>query len=281
MERLQAAIEKAQSDKLGRGRSPLRAGSSQEVEGRWQQLPELRLDHKAMQRNRIYAAEANQAAIAFDMLRTRTLRHMQQNGWTRLAITSPTPACGKSTLALNLAFAMARQPNTRTVQIEVDLRQPSQRRLLGANAGGQRALPDTGHKTLEPLFDGSKPFGEIAHRYGKGLALATNSHGIHNASDLLLGSEVGNVLQKVEEDYQPDIMIFDLPPMMVNDDTMAFQKHVDCVLLIAAAEQTSVAEIDHCERELASQTNVLGVVVNKCKLLPANSRYAYNYAYGS
>ena len=34
---------------------------------------------------------------------------MRQNGWKRLAITSPGPACGKTMITVNLAFSLARQ----------------------------------------------------------------------------------------------------------------------------------------------------------------------------
>ena len=70
-------------------------------------------------------------------------------------------------------------------------------------------------------------------------------------------------------------MLFDLPPMLVSDDTMAFVGHVDAVLLIAAAEATTIKEVDSCERELASQTNVMGVVLNKCRYM--GPEYGYSY----
>ena len=56
-----------------------------------------------------------------------------------------------------------------------------------------------------------------------------------------------------------------MPPMLMSDDAMAFLPHVDCVLLVAAAEKSRLDEVDKCEQELAEQTNVLGVVLNKCR----------------
>ena len=71
-------------------------------------------------------------------------------------------------------------------------------------------------------------------------------------------------------------MIFDMPPLLVGDDALAFIGHVDCVLLVAAAETTTIKEIDTCERELAAHTNVLGVVLNKCRY--PDRHYGYSYA---
>ena len=49
---------------------------------------------------------------------------MSMQGWKRLAVTSPGPGCGKSTVTMNLAFALARQPDIRTLVIDLDLRRP-------------------------------------------------------------------------------------------------------------------------------------------------------------
>jgi Mrp family chromosome partitioning ATPase len=71
------------------------------------------------------------------------------------------------------------------------------------------------------------------------------------------------------------MMIFDLPPMMACDDMMAFAPHVDCVLLLAAAEGTKMDDLDRCERELAGATNVLGIVLNKCRYMEPGYGYGY------
>lgn len=274
MERLQAAIMKARHDQPGFEAEKI-APEQQDVGDKWDALKPVELESAVLQRSRIFTTEVKQEAVAFDILRTRTLRYMQKKGWTRLAITSPTPSCGKSTISLNLAFAMARQAGTRAVQIEVDMRRPSQRRLMGLNKG-KPADDDT----LSGLFSGQTDFADVALRYGDRLALATNGQSVSNASDLLLGSQVGWMLQKIEDDFQPDVMIFDMPPVLVNDDTMAFLQHVDCVLIVAAAESSTVEEVEKCERDLASQTNVLGVVLNKCRLQSGNGKYGYGNTYG-
>lgn len=278
MERLQAAIEKARQESSQLPGRSASVSADQSLDDRWHALKKLKVNPRTMVRNRIFSIEATKEAISFDVLRTRTLRFMQQRGWTRIAVTSPTPACGKSTISLNLAFAIARQPKVRAVQIEVDLRQPSQERLMGLPKRPNRDAADV---NLRGLFTGEIPFDHLASRYGDRLALATNGKGMSNASDLLLSSQVGEVLQSVEDDYRPDIMIFDMPPMLVNDDALAFTQHVDCVLLVAAAEHTTISQIDRCEKELAEHTNVLGVVLNKCRIASADGTYGYNYAYGN
>ena len=81
---------------------------------------------------------------------------------------------------------------------------------------------------------------------------------------------------RIEAEYDPSIFLFDMPPMFVSDDAMAVMGQMDCVLIIAAAESTKIKEIDRCERELAAQTNVLGVVLNKCRYMEGEG-YGYDY----
>ncbi|MFN3938875.1 MAG: exopolysaccharide biosynthesis protein, partial [Gemmobacter sp.] len=102
-----------------------------DVARHWSLLPAITIQPALMEVNRLPAFAGGPAATYFDMLRTRLLQQMAQNGWKRLAITSPGPACGKTTLALNLAFALGRRPDLRTILAEVDLRRPSAQKLLG------------------------------------------------------------------------------------------------------------------------------------------------------
>ena len=63
--------------------------------------------------------------------------------------------------------------------------------------------------------------------------------------------------------------------MLVADDVIAFLPNMDAVLLVASAGTTTIAEIDQCERTLAEQTNVMGVVLNKCRHMPEGHGYDY------
>ncbi|MCP4307843.1 MAG: CpsD/CapB family tyrosine-protein kinase, partial [bacterium] len=73
---------------------------------------------------------------AFNLLRTRIRKTLTDNRWRTLAITSPTPGCGKTMISLNLAFSLARAPQCRTVLIDLDLRKPSVARTLKIRSFG-------------------------------------------------------------------------------------------------------------------------------------------------
>ena len=235
------------------------------VAAAWQSVEPFIISPAHMESNRIVALQEGRAGSEFDMLRTRVLQQMRANNWRRLAITSPTPACGKSTIALNLAFAICRQPKLRTVLLEMDLRRPSLASALGVSMG---------HKFAHVLA-GEEPFSQHALRHGNNLIIATNRSPTKRSAELLQAPEATQALTDIETTYRPDFMIMDMPPMLVSDDTIAFMDQVDCVLLVAAAETTTVKEVDMCERELSQHTNVMGVVLNKCRHMGPEDGYGY------
>ena len=102
-----------------------------------QPLREVTLDPGLLERNRIVShSMSDPNHVAFNLLRTRVRKVMTDNRWKSLAITSPTPDCGKTTVSLNLAFSLARTPNCRTVIVDLDLKKPSVARTLGIEPTG-------------------------------------------------------------------------------------------------------------------------------------------------
>ncbi len=276
MEKIQQALAKARAERQGgpenrpaakpvapdvESHSPV-AGA---VEAAWAALPAFAPDADHLVQARVMTLYGGQDATPFDVMRTKVLQTMRANNWRRLAITSPTPACGKSTIALNLGFSLARQPDIRTIVAELDLRRPSLAKTLGL----------TPTKNFAEVLQGEADFAQNAFCFNQNLALAVNTGIVRNPAEVLHAARVPAILADIETRFAPDLMIFDLPPMFACDDTMAFVGQVDCVLLIAGAESTTVKEIDTCERELASQTNMMGVVLNKCHFMGKD--YGYNY----
>lgn len=274
MEKIQSAIAKARATRAGVQSTGVAAPAAAErteapvlpvaISTRWAAMPEFDPDPAQLARNHIVAGTRGREATPFDLMRTRLLQQMRANDWHRVAITSPGPGCGKSTIALNLAMGLARQPELRIVLAEMDMRRPSLQRMLGLR----------GTQDFARVLEGLSPLSAQAVRIGENLAISTCHAPHRHSAELLHSPTVAEALDRIEEEYDPSISIFDLPPMFSSDDVMAVVGKMDCVLVIAAAESTRIKEIDRCERELAGQTNVLGVVLNKCRYVDEES---YNY----
>jgi len=233
-----------------------RAAARPAVGPAWAGLARFEPDPKLMTRNRIVTyADTDPMHTTFDMMRTKLLRAMRSNGWTSIGITSPSSDCGKTTLAANLAFSLAHQPEVRTVLVDLDLRRPMLAKTLGI----------TVPQSVASVLQGTRTVAENFLCYGETLAIGTNAAAVRSPAELLLNSETARGVAALKAAFLPDVMIYDLPPMLVSDDVMAFVPHLDAVLLVAAAEQTRLDEVDKCEQELAEATQVLGVVLNKCR----------------
>ena len=278
MERIQAAIQKAKEQRgevpppaaptpgpaAGAARGAGFGAAAAPLAAAWAELPAFTPDPARMEASRVVTfADADPAHAAFDMMRTRLLRTLRANGWTSVGVTSPTSGCGKTTTALNLAFGLAHQPDLRTVLVDLDLRRPSVARELG--------LP--GDRSVGALLQGQASVAETFVRYGEGLAIGASAAPMRNSCDLLISAAAAQAAAGIRTAFAPDVLIYDLPPMLMSDDALAFLPHLDGVLLVAGAEKTRLDEVDRCEHELAQAGKLLGVVLNMCRYMGEDYGY--------
>jgi Mrp family chromosome partitioning ATPase len=273
MERLQAALETARKQRselagtpppprVPQG-GPAAVRSDATADQLWASLQPFDPDALALRRHRVVTREASRAATPFDILRTKILLQMRQNGWTRLAITSPVPRTGKSTTACNLALGFGRQQELRSMLFDLDLREPSVHDFF-------QYRPE---HSIGEVIAGTVPLAQQALRIGTNVAVSMANRAERDPTRLLLAERTATVLDDIQAAWKPDLMIFDLPSVLVSDDTRAFLKNVDCALIIARANSTRYGQFDACEREIAEHTNVLGVVLNAVRNLDSASSF--------
>ncbi|WP_340109344.1 CpsD/CapB family tyrosine-protein kinase [Pikeienuella sp. HZG-20] len=277
VERLKQAIDKARAQREGEaagraasgpGAAPASpAAAPTEASALWESLREVELSAGQLHRSRIVTyAKTDVAHIPFDLLRTRLLKVFRDNGWRRIAITSPTKGCGKTLVATNLAFSFARQPDLKTLLVDMDLKAPTISRILGL-------------KEVSPIawfLNGQTPLESAVVRFGDNLALALNGERVRDSTELIQDEMTSKRLDAAVKRLDPDIVIYDLPPMLVSDDAIAFMDQVDCVLMVAAGGQTKAKEIEYCEQMFVDHVNFLGVLLNKGE--DDVSGRAYEYA---
>lgn len=253
MEKLQAALEKARHSRGG-GQdaprpTPLNRTATSDL---WSRIPTFEVADSLLQSHRVVTRHAGPSATPFDILRTKLLVQMRQNNWRRLAITSPTPKVGKTTVACNLALGLARQRDMRSILMDLDLRDPSISTFFQT----------TPAHDIGDLLTRKVSFEEQALRFGDNMLCSMAGKVDDDPTRLLLTEETKEVIDEIETAYNPDLMIFDMPSVLVNDDTRAFLKNVDCALIVVRANTTRYSQLDATEREVAEQTNVIGMVLN-------------------
>lgn len=280
MERLQVALEKARAARA-RNQSaphpdpteePLYLGGmevqQQQASVDWSSLDKLKIDRKRLQRKRIVAFETGTDAAPFDLLRTRMLQQARQNGWRRIALVSPHSSCGKSTTAANLAFSLARQRELRSITLDFDFRRAGLTDVFGESSS--HGMPDVLERRVE--------FSDVARRFGTSTIFGLNTGSrTRIPSELLQSSDTSDVLNHIENAFAPDFMLFDLPPMLASDDNFGFLQNVDCALILVAAENTPMSQIDVTERHVAELTTVMGIVLNKCRYKSKAHGHEFDY----
>lgn len=280
MEKLQKALQKARKERKSasavakptRDRRPRSAAPAVEAPNTfpdvWDRLSPFDPDPQHLLANRVMTLDAHPEANPFDVLRTKVFLLMRQNGWTRLAITSPNKSCGKTTTACNLAVGFSRQTEVKSMLFDLDLRRPSVARMLGHR-------PE--HDICEVLLGNMAPEDQMV-RLRSNVAISAAQRPVSDPAQLLLSQKTAQTFEDIQGRFEPDVMIFDLPPMLVTDDARAKLKNVDCALIVARAEQTRMSQLDVCEREVSEHTNVLGVVLNNCRHMGAEEDYYGDYS---
>ncbi|MGP6089424.1 nucleotide-binding protein [Antarctobacter jejuensis] len=234
-----------------------------DVDGAWNSLADLTVNTAHLDRNRIISASREDPAhAAFDVLRTRLLQTLKENGWRRVAITSPGQGCGKTFTVANLAITLSRQENCRTLVMDLDMRRPSLHTVLGLQKPG--SLGDV-LRGLVPPEEHLRRMGANPVHAGRNIAFGLNDRVEEYPSELLQDPRTTATLEAIEARFAPDVMLFDLPPALFCDDVIAFRPQFDGVLLVLGGGMTTEREVKEVERRLGDSTPLLGMILNKAE----------------
>ncbi|MBX3432829.1 MAG: polysaccharide biosynthesis tyrosine autokinase [Pirellulales bacterium] len=186
-----------------------------------------------------------------------------------ICITSPSPGDGKSTVASNLAIAMA-QAGQRVLLIDADMRKPRQHVIFAAEAAiglstvlGERRPASEAIVPTEVDLLSLLPCGPIP------------SHPV----ELLNNGFFGDLVTQLSEHY--DRILIDSPPVMPVADARVIAAMSDATLLVLRAERATRRLSQAARNELWQvRAKRLGVVVNGVPIRKPGG-YGYEYGYGN
>jgi Mrp family chromosome partitioning ATPase len=200
---------------------------------------------------------ATDVSRAFDLLRTRLRQTIKQHGWVNVGVASPTTGCGNTFSAANLAASLARVPSSRTVLMDFNMRKPGLAKMLDMDAsqiGDQR-----------DFLAGDVAISDYILRASDTLAVGLAAGKQSDAAEIMQDPATAASLAEMRATLQPDVVIYDLPPLLSYDDTSAFLPQLDGLLLVSDGTQTMAKHIAECERALAGQVPLLGVILNRAR----------------
>jgi protein-tyrosine kinase len=231
----------------------------------------VELDLRHLESRRIIAHDdSDHRTRSFDMLRTQVLQAMDKSNWRILGITSPSPDCGKTVTAINLALSISRQPDRSAILVDLDFPKPVVASDLGLNCN--RGLID--------VLKGKASLAETIVEVGAAdaqISVLPTLKPMPNSSAWVTSRELSAALQEVTRTYRSHTIILDLPPLLTGDDVIALLPRIDCLLLVAAVDKSTVAELEECNKHLQS-AQVLRLILNKVPGL--SKKYYYPYYYG-
>lgn len=203
----------------------------------------------------VVGADNDPVTVAFKTLRTKLLQTMQARKMTTLAITSVHSGAGKTVMAVNLAVAMAMDPNHTVMLVDLDLRTPSIANTLGWEI-------ECG--VLDHVIDNIPLPATLIHPGMGRLVILPGRGSLSNSSELLASPGVQRFVEDIKGKYDGRVVLFDMPAMSEGDDMLAFTPYVDGILLVVEENKTRRSEVEHALSVLPRE-KILGTVLNKSR----------------
>ncbi len=181
-----------------------------------------------------------------------------------ITLTSPGPGEGKTTVAANLAIALA-QTNRRVLLVDGDIRRPRLHKIF--NLPGRPGLSD--------LLCNSDVLNTRAVRYAESvrgipnlyllpsgpLTVAEEAKETAGVSALLYSERLPELVAQLRQEF--DMVIIDAPPVLHGPDARLLSRAADGVVLVLRAKKTSrEAATASLQRLLADNLTVLGTILN-------------------
>jgi succinoglycan biosynthesis transport protein ExoP len=189
---------------------------------------------------------------AFRSLRTSILLSTADHPPSSLLVTSTQPGEGKTTVATNLAIALA-QVGQRVLLVDADLRSPSLHRLFGMQESLGIVSYLTGHQDWHTVV---RPSG------CPGLDLLFCGPIPPNPSELLSSRSMGELIRSAREQYE--FLILDSAPMLALADSRILATLVSGVLLVVKNAMIPREQVKQALFGIHSVGgNVIGVALNR------------------
>jgi len=257
--KLERALERARQERLralGGAEEP-RADPSAKPETPVQ-TPESRtryvdLSESVLESNRIVARNGlDPTADTFRILRTKVLQALERNNFKSVGVTSANYGDGKTTIAVNLALSLALGVKQTVCLVDLDLRNPAIHRYLGIGTSvglGDYLLHDMplADCLVRPSFDR--------------LVVLPSSRALENSSETLATPKMAVLAHELQTRYDDRLVVYDLPPVLPQDDVIAFLPNLDAVIVVVREGVTSVDDLRRCLHALGD-TPLIGTVLN-------------------
>ena len=184
---------------------------------------------------------------------TRLNHHMRRKGQKVIMVTSVAENEGKSSVAANLALALA-EKDKNVLLIDADLKKPAQYRIFDR--------PATKKSWLNDYFTGKAEANDLLH-FNKQTRLYAifQDAGLKNSGGLLDSSKMKLLLKACRGSF--DYIVLDTPPMALSSDAELLMKQVDLAVMVVRQDWTDIRVInDTADTIRKSGAEFAGFIMN-------------------
>jgi len=240
----------------------------------------IRLDRAKLAASRISSPE-NMQSVTYNEFRSlkRKLIPMtaapETGAMTHnlVMITSALPGEGKTFTAMNLAIALAAEPNLNVILVDADFARSS---IAGY------FQPSEGQGLLELLTSERQRLDELLHPCVDLPQLHVLFSGARHDStpELLASHGMEELCAALSKQFPESIVLFDTPPVLAASEATAMAAHVHHVLMVVAAGRSERSQVEAALTEV-SRCASMAVVFNRSPQWerPLNYTYSYPYAF--
>lgn len=220
-------------------------------------LPDVGARNDSVRKQRVFVESFLQLVASLNYASDEPLRS--------ISITSPLPGEGKSTVAFNLAVALA-EIRPRVLLIDADMRRPTLHSRL--NVSKRSGLSD--------ILIGTQQLNDVVRASPlEGLDIITSGASSPNPIKLLQSERFERLLDEARRTYS--IVVVDGPAINVVFDGAVIASKTDGTVLVFSTNQTEVKQIRRAMYRLATAKakSIVGVVMNRTAMRVGGKSFAY------
>jgi protein-tyrosine kinase len=226
------------------------------AEVRYSQTRQVDAAEAVLANNRVIAGDIHDRRVEpYRQLRSQVLATMKRKHWNTLAITSAHENAGKTLTAINLAISISKEVNQTVMLVDLDLRKPNVHTTLNIEID----------KGIVDHLQHGEPLENILVNPGyPRLVVLPGLPQRRHVSELLSSPQMKAFLAELVNRYSDRLIIFDLPPLLRNDDALVFIPSTDACLLVIEDGVTTPEDIQR-SLQLLQHSELIGTILNKAR----------------